>query len=185
MDPNGVPVGFAQVVTTCLENAVESNCLNTGQAFVTDANSTSRRATWTQSYKDIRSLVKSDAQILIIGYPDPFPTQGQVQGTCTWGDGTSPTTGLPISTTEMNSFASWASSLNQDLNKAVTAANDPNLHFIDPTPTFDGHGICTVDPWFNGALEHADPDERAGSYHPNTEGAQGYATVVANYLTAH
>jgi len=185
IDPNGVPVGFAQVVTTCLENTVESNCLNTGQAFVSDAGSIFRQGTWTQSYRDIRSLVKSDTKILVLGYPDVFPTPDQVQGTCTWGDGISPTTGDPISATELNSFASWASSLNQDLAASVAAANDPNLHFIDPSSVFAGHGICTSDPWFNGVVEHADPSDRSGSYHPNAEGEQGYATTVVNYLTTH
>jgi lysophospholipase L1-like esterase len=67
--------------------------------------------------------------------------------------------------------------LNSTIEQAVSVANDAdvNIHYVDVTEEFAGHGIFSADPFINDV-----PDPNA--YHPNVDGYQAYADAIAAAL---
>jgi hypothetical protein len=66
------------------------------------------------------------------------------------------------------------------LNAALRdAAGRWRAEFVDVTPAFTGHGVCSADPWINPPTNPPDP----GSYHPTSRGyARGYLPALASAL---
>jgi lysophospholipase L1-like esterase len=67
--------------------------------------------------------------------------------------------------------------LNSTIEQAVSVANnaDVNIHYVDVTEEFAGHGIGSSDPFINDL-----PDPNA--FHPNADGYQAYADAIAAAL---
>jgi lysophospholipase L1-like esterase len=67
--------------------------------------------------------------------------------------------------------------LNSTIEQAVSVANDAdvNIHYVDVTEEFAGHGIDGSDPFIN---ERPDPN----AFHPNDLGYQAYADAIAAAL---
>jgi lysophospholipase L1-like esterase len=67
--------------------------------------------------------------------------------------------------------------LNSTIEQAVSVANDAdvNVHYVDVTEEFAGHGIGSADPFIN---ELPDPN----AFHPNELGYQAYAHTIAAAL---
>jgi lysophospholipase L1-like esterase len=67
--------------------------------------------------------------------------------------------------------------LNSTIEQAVSAANDAdvNIHYVDVTEEFAGHGIGSSEPFINNLLEQ-------NAFHPNDDGYQAYADAIAAAL---
>jgi lysophospholipase L1-like esterase len=65
-----------------------------------------------------------------------------------------------------------------DLLAETTAAvaADHGFDFADPREAFDGHGVCSADPWILGYTGNLE------SFHPNAAGQAAYAEVVIPQL---
>jgi hypothetical protein len=58
-----------------------------------------------------------------------------------------------------------ADTLNASIRKTAARLG---AEFVDVRPAFEGHGVCSADPWINGPAA-------AGAYHPTARGyADGY-----------
>lgn len=59
------------------------------------------------------------------------------------------------------------------------AAGRWRAEFVDVTPAFAGHGVCSADPWINPPTNPPNP----GSYHPTSRGyARGYLPALNTTL---
>ena len=65
-----------------------------------------------------------------------------------------------------------------DLLSETTAAvaADHGFDFADPRAAFEGHGVCSADPWILGYVGTLE------SFHPNATGQDAYTDVVLEYL---
>ncbi len=105
-----------------------------------------------------------DARVLLLGYPDPFPTAVPAGSRCSaWfaaGD------------------IAWANRESAALNAAIQAAartSASRITFVPPTG-FAGHDVCSRDPWFNAVS--LEPSRISGSFHPNVLGQRQLARLV-------
>jgi hypothetical protein len=126
-------------------------------------------------YGDIRSRVARDAHIVVLGYPQILPDPAAIT------DPSCRTIG--ISTEEYR----FLRRKNVDLNNAIQdAANAAGVVFVnpitDPRSNFNGHELCTTDPWFNNVLSDVQ-NSIVGSFHPNACGQLAYARLASFYLT--
>lgn len=75
--------------------------------------------------------------------------------------------------------------LNSKISNAVTAAGNPNLHYVpvnSPGSPFTGHTVCAdTDSYFNNIDQYVTGGE-AYVFHPNVKGQQALATIVKNAL---
>jgi lysophospholipase L1-like esterase len=108
------------------------------------------------------------ARILLLGYPDPFPPSLRA--------------GSPCSLSFTASDIAWARKESTTLNATIrTAAGAANARITYVPPSgFDGHDVCSADPWFNGLL--LGPDRFGGSFHPNALGQRRLAREVLAQL---
>jgi hypothetical protein len=68
--------------------------------------------------------------------------------------------------------------LNCVIERAVAAANDAdiNIHYVDVTEEFAGHGIGSADPFIY------DIDNTHEAFHPNANGYNAYADAIKTKL---
>jgi lysophospholipase L1-like esterase len=105
-----------------------------------------------------------DARILLLGYPDPFPTAVSPGSRCSaW-----------FATGDI----AWANRESVALNAAIRTAartSGARITFVSPTG-FAGHDVCSRDPWFNAV--YLEPSRVSGSFHPNVLGQRRLARDV-------
>jgi hypothetical protein len=135
-------------------------------------------------YTEIARLAPN-AEIIVLGYPRLFP--GNTNAPVCWVDAV---VRLAASTT------SWMNKTGNELNTttsnavAAVAREGYNVHFINPTPGFTGHEICSSDPWINGVITESESGSNggkpqfpgAGSFHPKAAGQKEYAKLVNECL---
>jgi lysophospholipase L1-like esterase len=121
------------------------------------------RATLPPVYRALRARAPR-ARIIVLGYPNPFPTVAPVVSRCRrW-------------------FADddlrWLSQTTMALNDAIRAAtisSGARVTYLSPSG-FEGHDVCSDAPWFDG-LELL-PLRTRYSFHPNVLGQRRLARIV-------
>jgi hypothetical protein len=105
-----------------------------------------------------------DAEVVVVGYPQPVPEQGSC-----------PT--LPLATGDYP----YVRSIVVDLNHALrTAANHGHARFVDVLAASAGHDVCAgPDAWVNGSTTDL---TRAAAYHPFAAEQQAVADLVVAAL---
>lgn len=203
MSIGGNDVQFAPAMQTCtVKNAETSDQTSAGltqdqvdqadcaQALSTSASliNTSLGTTLTNLYNSLNGTagMAPAAKLLVVGYPQLFPSYGSISGGCTWGsalpppiNGAGTPSGRAVSSTEVGTIRSLTTQMNDLIQTAVDNTGNSNVIFVDPTSAFGGHQLCTSNPWMNGVMLNADPVYIAGSYHPNAAGQAAYESAVA------
>ncbi|MHA6757331.1 golvesin C-terminal-like domain-containing protein [Streptacidiphilus sp. PAMC 29251] len=103
-----------------------------------------------------------NARVLVLGYPHLFPQ-----------DTTIPNCAL-LTDSSAEAAAGWMNTMSDDLNASIsdaiksTVAADPgmDISFVDVRPTFNGHEVCSDDPWLNGVVISG----AGASFHPMAPG---------------
>jgi lysophospholipase L1-like esterase len=145
----GNDTGFAPVLTTCSTAAADETCaraVRAGEGVARFALPVGLAA----GYGAIR-LRAPHARIVVLGYPRLF-------------DETPNCAGVP-NQARRALLNHGADTLNASIRKTAARLG---AEFVDVRPAFEGHGVCSADPWINGPAA-------AGAYHPTARGyADGY-----------
>jgi hypothetical protein len=132
-----------------------NSCVTNGAVTPTIATKLARvRSSLTQA---IESMARHSSTIAVLDYYQPIPEPSQItQGTATG----SLHTNLVCAGLKPNADSTYAAAqvVLGALNRAVAGAVEDarahhvtNVHLVDVAQAFDGHGICTADPWvFSG-----------------------------------
>jgi lysophospholipase L1-like esterase len=121
----------------------------------------------TDLYADVAGRAPR-ARVMVTGYPllfSPAPTD-------------------PNLTLKLQINAATAA-LNSTIEQAVSVANDAdvNIHYVDVTEAFAGHGIGGEPEFINPLCDFpCDPIELLGAFHPTAAGYQAYADAIAAAL---
>jgi lysophospholipase L1-like esterase len=110
------------------------------------------------TYAAIRSAAPN-ADVYVLGYPHLFET--------------TPVCFTPLipSPTSRGLLNELVDALNDTIAARATAAG---FIYVDAQASFDGHAVCSADPWINGVLS------LPGPLHPNTDGYRdGYFAALA------
>jgi len=121
------------------------------------------RTTLPSLYRALRARAPQ-ARIIVLGYPDPFPTSVPTLSRCRlWFD---------------SADVDWLNRMTVALNDAIRASTiraNANVTYLAPSG-FAGHDVCSADPWFNGL--NLLPTEFRYSFHPNALGQRRLARNV-------
>jgi lysophospholipase L1-like esterase len=121
------------------------------------------RTTLPPVYRALRARAPR-ARIVVLGYPNPFPTVVPALSRCRrW-----------FAASDLR----WLSRTAVELNAAIrvaTISSDAGVTYLPPSG-FDGHDVCSEVPWFNG-LELL-PIRIRYSFHPNAFGQRRLAKIV-------
>lgn len=167
----GNDIGWTSVIAACLAGTA-TDCSNAvvGAGQVIPGQS----AATTASIRQLRAEGPK-AQILVTGYPRLFQPSAAA---CDIGSGVII---QPAQVSTLATLDELANQLNAAIAAGVAASGDPNVKFV-PAGTFDGHGICTDDPWINGLIivqnEQGQSVVSPRSFHPNAAGQQAYAAAL-------
>jgi alpha-tubulin suppressor-like RCC1 family protein len=120
-----------------------------------------------------------NATIVATDYPQIFPSDSSQQSCASL---------LPILTTADQSFFNNAAQI-LDIEENL-AAVEAGVYFADVAPAFLGHGVCGSDGgWLNDPLgqfvdayQGLNPSELGGSFHPNQEGQNAYASAIESVI---
>jgi lysophospholipase L1-like esterase len=121
----------------------------------------------TELYADVAERAPS-ARVMVTGYPLLF----------------SPAPSDPYLTIKLQINAA-AAALNSTIEQAVSVTNDAdvNIHYVDVTAAFAGHGIGGEPEFINPLCDlPCDPIELLGAFHPNADGYDAYADAIAAAL---
>jgi hypothetical protein len=136
-------------------------------------------------YTKIHQLAPN-AEIIVLGYPQLFPTN--TTSTCTVGSILKKP--FTLSANDQNWLNQMGGVLNATISSTVSTTAShlgADIRFIDPSSAFNGHALCSADPWFyglsgqlsvTGGLSVLDP----GSFHPNQAGQNEDAALVNGCL---
>jgi lysophospholipase L1-like esterase len=105
------------------------------------------------------------ARIVVTGYPLLFEPSAA----------SDPKAAINEATTDLNCV----------IERSVAAANDAdvNIHYIDVTEEFAGHGIGSADPFIHDRFINDDPDRPdPEAFHPNDKGYSAYADAISGAL---
>lgn len=111
-----------------------------------------------KAYKELKTSAPY-AKIYIVGYPLIFPKEFSLR--C------------------KESFLRWVDpALISNLNNTIKlAAAEAGVNYVDISNAFEGHEICTADPYAYGRTS-----EGKGSFHPNSKGHQLIGEIIANQI---
>jgi len=104
------------------------------------------------------------ARVIVVGYPDLFPSS--TANTCKWLS---------------NSERVQLTGLNNDLNRVIRrAASKADVDFLSIDRALDKHKLCTDDPWVYPVAISGAGLQASG--HPNTAGQRAIADTAYNYI---
>ncbi len=155
----GNDVGFQAVLGTCTFAESDRTCFAAVDAAEAFARSVlpGRLA---RTYAAIRSAAP-DAQVIVLGYPRLFDL--------------APGCADPLAPNlaRRQRLNEGSDVLNTVIQKTVS--QQPGFSFTDVRGRFDGHGVCSADPWINGPSV----PPSVGPYHPNETGYRdGYLDAL-------
>jgi len=119
------------------------------------------------AYGDVQRAAPR-AQMFVLGYPDIVPRTQQALEACLGARAA----GLDIDDIHRN-----VALLNDAIGSAAAAAG---AVYVDTSPSFAGHEMCTVDPFANAPEERA-PTSPGGGMHPNE---RGHLMLAADLIAA-
>jgi lysophospholipase L1-like esterase len=132
---------------------------NTSKAFVEDQ----LPGLLQTAYQNVKAAAPT-ARIVVVGYPDLFPSRSD--NICKWLD---------------NTERVQLVGLNNDLDRvARRAAGKAGVEYLSLDSAFNGHRLCTSDSWLY-PVQLIGPSAQA-SAHPNPAGQQAMADAVYGYL---
>lgn len=177
----GNDVGFGSILSICSHPTwtnEEAQCLTAIASGSIIATSAALKNKLSSLYASIRTLGDVDMQVIVLGYPNIFPEFENIVGSCVWGNGVPETSGRSVSADEVDMARLLHDQLNSTIASAVSSLDDEHVHFIDPTPAFVSHELCTSEPWVNGVIVQVSTAPIAGSYHPTQHGQQAFASLI-------
>jgi hypothetical protein len=189
----GNDIRFADVLTGCILTLTD--CISPGYALTRSSNGAVDPDSLIYFEPEVINLLQShlesvyeaisslapNAEIIVIGYPELFPSNPQ--SSCLLG------LGLFMNAADQAWLNQMGTQLNQTIQNSVNAiqSSGVNIHFINPTSAFTGHEICSSDPWINGLITWSNSGSGlklpgSGSFHPMLAGQQEYADLVNGCL---
>jgi lysophospholipase L1-like esterase len=109
-----------------------------------------------------------NARIVHVGYPRLTPAPGEPLGSdCGWMNGAA----------EQEAVAGIVAALDDAIEAAVDQTATGDVTFVDDLDTFEGHELCTADPWVNEVVSFD-----SGRAHPTAAGYEALAATVADAL---
>ncbi|MDA1358905.1 SGNH/GDSL hydrolase family protein [Glycomyces luteolus] len=153
----GNDAGFSSVLTACAgtDTALCKTAITNARTVITD----SLPAELDDLYTRVETKAAS-ADIVVVGNPRLFN-----ETACS---------GALAITPEEQALLNDAADLLAETTASVAA--DHGFDFADPRAAFEGHGVCSADPWilgYTGTLE---------SFHPTAAGQDAYTDVVLPLL---
>jgi lysophospholipase L1-like esterase len=153
----GNDAGFSSVLGACAgtDTALCENAIANARNIITNS--------LPAELDDLYTMVENrafSAEIVVVGNPRLF-------------NETSCAGALAITPAEQ-ALLNDAADLLAETTAAVAA--DHGFDFADPREAFDGHGVCSADPWILGYTGNLE------SFHPNAAGQAAYADVVIPQL---
>ncbi len=184
MTMGGDNVGFAPVVKLCL--ATPDHCVQKlrtmassfggGHTVVTEDIS-ALFGELTSLYAKVK-IAAPNAAIYVLGYPNIFPSTASG---C-------PSDGLGFILSP--NFA-WFRTETARLDQVIqAAAAEAGVNYVPDLHAFSGHELCSSSPYVNGvnltgsSLENLATDFEYGLLHPNADGHQQLASLLASAITA-
>lgn len=160
----GNDVGFGPVLTTCTFAPSDDTCVAAVDAAEAFARS-ELPGRLARTYAAIRQAAPR-AQVVVLGYPRLFDL--------------APSCGDPLAPnlTRRGKLNEGSDVLNTVILKTVS--QQPGFSFADVRGRFDGHGVCSADPWINGPSV----PPSVGRYHPNQTGYRAGYLDALNAETA-
>lgn len=162
----GNDIGFADIVVACASASLAGNC----EEEIAEGERKAREelpAKLDRTYRAIRQRAPH-ARVLVLGYPRLFQDRGRPPN-CTGG---------ALFTPERIERLNRGAEMLRDLIRERVAAAGPGFYFLDAIPVFEGHEVCSPNPWINGVMT-----EIVSSYHPNRFGHfAGYGRMVLDAM---
>jgi lysophospholipase L1-like esterase len=155
----GNDAGFGPVLRTCTVAASDQVCIATVDAAERFARS-ELPGRLASTYAAIRAAAPS-ARVIVLGYPRLFDL--------------APGCADPLAPklTRRAKLNEGADVIDNVIYKTVV--QQPGFEFVDVRGRFDGHGVCSAEPWINGPSTPA----AVGPYHPTQQGYRdGYLTAL-------
>lgn len=185
----GNDIGFGDTISTCVASTTAQDCLDAISVASSKASDPNLLTDITSVLSGIKALGGQDTQVIAIGYPRLYPEHENISGSCTWGNPnlallTDKVSGRTITESEIDALKNVHDDLNGVIASAVANTSNPDIHFVDPTNTFEGHEICGVsDDWLHEVFLHPSTAElQVGSFHPNNAGQAAYASLIEGVI---
>jgi lysophospholipase L1-like esterase len=168
----GNDFGFGPVVASC----ISGNCATEDKAGEVDGDIDAQIDRLAQLYRDLASDAPPGARILVVGYPQMFPDEGEITN---GGDSF-------ISEAEQQ----WLNERGVHANWAIQEAirrSGTTVEYVDVSDALEGHEIGTDDPWINDLDMGVDggdwfPPASRNSFHPNADGHAAIAAIVRQHV---
>jgi lysophospholipase L1-like esterase len=178
----GNDMGFATTLRQCA-TPFAGDCGANGP-LIPPAVLAQTRADLTAAYRTIRSMMRSDGYLVVVGYPQFTPVPGvdpdpnaDVRAALTC-----PAIASTFSTAELTAIATAVVQADNMIAGAVADTGDPHVVFVDAYNAFAGHRLCSTNgEWSNGIRL----DDQEESFHPNAMGYQALSNVVSQRLGLH
>lgn len=162
----GNDIGFADIVVACASASLAGNC----EEKIAEGERKAREelpAKLDRTYRAIRQRAPH-ARVLVLGYPRLFQDRGRPPN-CTGG---------ALFTPERIERLNRGAEMLRDLIRSRVEAAGPGFYFLDAILVFEGHEVCSPNPWINGVMT-----EIVSSYHPNRFGHfSGYGRMVLDAM---
>ena len=166
----GNDVGFVEALEFCAVRNCNTPAFKQGRTQIID----DTKPLLEKVYKAVAERA-SDAQILVLGYPQLFPKTAAEQS-CG---------GLSLFLGEQDMLRDLGTHLNDKIEAAVknVASSGVKIRFVPVAERFAGHEVCgSKGRWLNGVSVTANAKRNFGddqSFHPTLDGQQdGYAAAV-------
>ncbi len=167
----GNDLGFSTTLGRC----TVTDCAK-GGPLVTAQQLFETKVRLTAAYGQIRSEMRNDGRVLVVGYPavlpnpddpaDPQPTRKRCPGV----------TGN-LKRAELRLIYAATSQVDKMIRDAVIATGDPQISYVNGLELLRGHRVCSGNEWTNGFTFPLDD-----SFHPNAAGYRALATRLRQVL---
>jgi lysophospholipase L1-like esterase len=175
----GNDVDFSSVLKACAKRRVlPGDCTQGRVAQRIDEQLTALPGKLANAYAAIRGAVGPHTAVMVLGYPQLFPDDRHY-ARC-------PRLTRAFYTRRVQRFLRTAGDKLQRV--LVQWAGAARFQFVPVAATFDGHEVCTRDPWINplrlrpSRLIKLRSPLDLGSFHPNAHGQAAYARALRSYI---
>jgi lysophospholipase L1-like esterase len=175
----GNDVDFSSVLKACaLHRVLPHDCTRGRVAAKIDAQLATLPGQLANAYAAIRGRIGPGTAVIVLGYPQLFPDNAHY-ARC-------PRLVRAFYTRRVQQFLRLAGGkLQRVLSQSAAAAH---FQFVPVMGAFDGHEVCTRDPWIiplrlrpQQLIKLRSPLD-LGSFHPNAEGQSAYARTLRSYI---
>lgn len=163
----GNDVGWTEAVIGC---SVLPDCeefANQGGTDIMSDRIKSIEPALTETYKAVKAAAPN-ATIVVFGYAEFAPVETDAAEECSAAAG--------WTRKEMQWVANQMAEINEVVKRAAASAG---VTYVDVGNAYQGHELCTADPYHNGYTLLPDP---GSSFHPNAKGYQAIAAVLSGAL---